>query len=60
MRADKSGAELAGTYPDDFMVMLEFPDADAARGWYGSEAYQALIPVREQAADMTFVVLERQ
>ena len=36
LRADKRGDELAGTYPYDFVVMLEFPDTDAARGRYGS------------------------
>ncbi len=36
---------LEGTWPGT-VVLLEFPDADAARAWYGSEAYQAILPLR--------------
>lgn len=32
-------------------VMLEFPDMDAARAWYNSDAYQEARKVRFQAAD---------
>lgn len=34
----------------DAMVVLRFPDRQSAQGWYHSEAYQALLPVRRQAA----------
>jgi uncharacterized protein (DUF1330 family) len=39
-------------------VVILFPDANSAAGWYGSEAYQALIPIREQAADIVLVSFE--
>jgi uncharacterized protein (DUF1330 family) len=32
-------------------VMIEFPDMDAARAWYNSEAYQEARKLRFQAAD---------
>jgi uncharacterized protein (DUF1330 family) len=33
--------DLPGT-----IVLIEFPDADQARGWYESPAYQAILPLR--------------
>ena len=33
-------------------VVIRFPSLDAMRGWFNSAAYQALIPLREQAADL--------
>lgn len=38
-------------------VLLSFPDADAARRWYNSDAYQALIPVRSEAMDCEFTLV---
>ncbi|MEO9654890.1 DUF1330 domain-containing protein [Marinomonas sp.] len=26
-------------------AVIEFPDADSARNWYNSEAYQAILPL---------------
>lgn len=28
------------------VVVIEFPDIDAARRWYDSDAYQAIVPLR--------------
>jgi uncharacterized protein (DUF1330 family) len=28
------------------VVIIEFPDIDAARGWYESDDYQAILPLR--------------
>jgi uncharacterized protein (DUF1330 family) len=48
-------AVLSGEHRYVDAVVLQFPDADAATGWYGSPTYQALIPLREQAADMVLI-----
>jgi len=40
-------------YPD--VVVIAFPDLDAVSGWYASAAYQALVPLREQAADVVLL-----
>ncbi len=40
------------------MVVLQFPDQDAVRGWHDSPAYQALIPLRTQAAEVVLVSYE--
>jgi uncharacterized protein (DUF1330 family) len=44
---------LAGEAPETAMVVIRFPSRDAIDAWYASEAYQALIPLREAAADVT-------
>lgn len=33
---------------DGDLIVLEFPDREAARGWYESEAYQAILPLRTE------------
>jgi uncharacterized protein (DUF1330 family) len=48
---------LEGKAPDG-MVMLEFPDADAARAWYHSAEYQAGIPLRQKAANYRAMLVE--
>ena len=39
-------------------AVAKFPDAEAAAAWYRSPDYQALIPLRDEAADMTIAVYE--
>ncbi|MFA6220383.1 MAG: DUF1330 domain-containing protein [Erythrobacter sp.] len=46
---------LAGELNHQTVGVIEFPDIDALNGWHACEAYQALIPLRTQAADMTIV-----
>ena len=38
-------------------AVFEFDDAEAINNWYNSDAYQAIIPLRDQVCDMTFSVL---
>jgi uncharacterized protein (DUF1330 family) len=40
------------------LVVLEFPDADAARRWYHSPEYQEAKAVREGAAVGSFICVE--
>ena len=51
----KVDAVLAGGHPHTDTVVIRFPDAAAVAGWYNSPAYQALIPLREHAADLVLV-----
>jgi uncharacterized protein (DUF1330 family) len=51
-------AVLSGELSHTDVVVVRFADAKAALGWYGSPAYQALIPLREQAADVVLVSYE--
>jgi uncharacterized protein (DUF1330 family) len=41
---------LEGVARDD-LIVIAFPDIEAARAWYGSPAYQALLPLRIQGAE---------
>ncbi len=54
----KRSATFAGTHAHDDVVVIRFPDLAAANSWHGSAAYQALIPVRTQAADVVLLSYE--
>jgi len=40
------------------LVIIEFPDVDAARGWYESADYAALREVRQAGSKTDIVVVE--
>ena len=48
-------AILSGEHAATDTVVIRFPDAAAVEGWFQSAAYQALIPLREQAAEVTLL-----
>lgn len=54
----RRAAVLAGEHPHSDVVVIRFPDRAAVDGWHSSPAYQALIPLREQAADVTLLSYE--
>jgi uncharacterized protein (DUF1330 family) len=35
------------------IVVIEFPDREAAAAWYASDAYQAILPLRTENSDGT-------
>lgn len=49
---------LAGTHAGQAALVAKFPDAKAVHDWYHSAAYQALVPLRDEAMEPTFVVIE--
>ncbi len=49
---------LSGEDSHGDAVVIRFPDAAAATGWYNSPAYQSLIPVRDQAAGIVLAIYE--
>ena len=49
---------LEGDRVPNRLVVLEFPDADAARRWYHSPEYQEAKSVREGAAVGSFICVE--
>lgn len=51
-------AVLGGEHRHTDTVVLKFPSAEALTAWHGSTAYQALIPLREQAADVVLLGFE--
>jgi uncharacterized protein (DUF1330 family) len=50
--------ELEGSWPDRRIVVIEFPDSEAARRWYGSPEYQRLIPLRQRCANSQLVLVD--
>jgi uncharacterized protein (DUF1330 family) len=48
---------LEGPAPDRVIVM-EFPDAAAARAWYDDPEYQAIIALRRSAAETDILLVE--
>ncbi|MCP4276686.1 MAG: DUF1330 domain-containing protein [Gammaproteobacteria bacterium] len=46
---------FSGVHPQSDTVIIRFPGQESARGWYYSSAYQALIPLREEAAEVVLV-----
>lgn len=42
--------DLEGAFAGD-LVMIAFPDRQAARAWYASAAYQAILPKRLASAE---------
>lgn len=49
---------LAGEHPHSDVVVVRFPSREAVAGWHSSAAYQALIPLRQQAADVVLLSYE--
>lgn len=54
----KHVATLSGENAHSDIVVIRFPDVAAANGWFSSSAYQALIPLRQQAAEMVLLSYE--
>ena len=48
---------LEGEWPTGRFVVLEFPDAEAARRWYESPEYTAARTVRQEASDARFLLV---
>ncbi len=51
-------AVLAGENAHSDIVVIRFPSVEAVHRWFSSAAYQALIPLRQQAADMVLLSYE--
>ena len=43
----------ASNDPHQTVAVVSFPSIEALNNWYQSDAYQALIPLRDEATDMT-------
>jgi uncharacterized protein (DUF1330 family) len=49
---------LEGDWNPLRLVVIEFPDLDAARGWYESDDYAPLRTLRQRASTTDIVVVE--
>ncbi len=49
---------LEGDYAPLRVVIIEFPDLEAAKGWYESDEYAPLRELRRSASDTDILVVE--
>jgi len=49
---------LEGEWDTRRIVVIEFPDMAAARGWYESEDYAPLRTLRQSASDTNLILVE--
>lgn len=49
---------LVGEHPHKQVAIIKFPHKEALNDWYNSDAYQAIAPIRDAGADVTFVAYE--
>jgi uncharacterized protein (DUF1330 family) len=54
----KQAEVLSGHHRHKDVVVLRFPDLDSMKKWHDSSAYQALVALREEAADVDLVCYE--
>ncbi len=54
----KISKHIDGSRGHHIEALFEFPTAEAIDAWYNSDAYQALIPLRDEAANITISVLD--
>ncbi len=46
---------LSGQSAHQAVGIIKFPNMKALQAWFNSDAYQAIIPLRDEAAEMTIV-----
>lgn len=51
----KAELALAGSNKHDAIGIVKFPDMKTLEAWFHSNEYQAIIPLRKKAADMTII-----
>lgn len=52
-----AGVLLGDAEPHNVGI-IQFPDLEAAQSWFQSPAYRELAPLRDAAADMSFVLYQ--
>ncbi len=50
--------DLTGEPDHNVVAVIRFPSTEDAKSWYKSPDYQALIPLREEAADVSIVIYQ--
>jgi uncharacterized protein (DUF1330 family) len=48
---------IEGSWPGT-VVIIEFPDADAARAWYDSPAYREILPLRTTSIEGDTIIVD--
>jgi uncharacterized protein (DUF1330 family) len=50
--------QLEGSWEPGRVVVIEFPDKESARGWYESDAYREILPIRHEASTGNLILVE--
>lgn len=51
---------LSGQHPHTDTVVIRFPDPETVDKWHNSAAYQDLVPLRAEAADVDLISYESE
>lgn len=54
----KLSSVLSGDHRHTDTVVIRFPDLQALNDWHSSPQYQAIIPIRQEAADVDLIAYE--
>lgn len=49
--------QLEGAWPGD-LIVIGFPNRDAARAWYASPAYQEILPLRTRNSEGDVILID--
>jgi len=55
----KATGSIAGDLSHDAAAILKFPDMQKLEAAFASDAYRAIVPLRDEAADITIVKYEQ-
>lgn len=58
LRGKAGGALTGGEVGHQMTGIASFPSLEELRSWYASDAYQAIVPLRDQAADIAITAYE--
>jgi uncharacterized protein (DUF1330 family) len=50
--------QLEGEWSAGRVVVIEFPDRESAQGWWDSDAYEAIKPIRREASTGNLILVD--
>ncbi|MGI9090803.1 MAG: DUF1330 domain-containing protein [Gemmatimonadaceae bacterium] len=58
VRGNSAKETLEGGWKPEYLIVVEFPDADRLREWYHSEDYAPALEVRHRAGPRDLILVE--
>ena len=55
----KAMGSIAGDATHDIVAVMKFPDMEKLEAAFATDAYQAIVPLRDEGADITIVKYEQ-
>ena len=53
----KQSEVVEGKFPG-YLIIIQFPNMEQARGWYYSDAYQEIVPLRKNNSEGSVILVE--